>query len=162
MAGDSAASLNAIARTAGVGIGTLYRHFPTREDLVFQLYRHEVDEPANAADELLAQLEPADALRRWLDRYAEFVMAKAGLVDALRDTPVHGHFAREAYQPVTAAIDRLLAAGERAGTVSPGVTADDLLLAVDGIYNLDPDSDWQPRTARLFDLVTAGLRPAGG
>ncbi|MEU3983956.1 TetR/AcrR family transcriptional regulator [Streptomyces sp. NPDC026672] len=157
-AADGAVSLNAVAKAAGVGIGTLYRHFPTREELVFELYRHEVHQLAASADELLAVSEPAVALRDWLDGYARYVMAKAGLVRALRGAATHGRFVQEAYGPVAAAIDRLLAANERAGTVRPGFTADDVLLAVDGLYNLDPDSDWPPRAARLFDLVVTGLR----
>jgi AcrR family transcriptional regulator len=156
---DSAVSLNAIAKSAGVGIGTLYRHFPTREDLVFELYRGEVRELAGAADALLGELAPGEALRRWLDRYADYVMAKAGLVSALRTgTTVHGRLAQQAYAPVSAAIERLLAANRGIGGVRTGFTADDLLLATDGLYNLDPAGDWRPRAARLFDLVLAGLR----
>ncbi len=155
---DSTASLNAIAKGAGVGIGTLYRHFPTREDLVFELYRGEVQELADAADNLLATQAPAEALRLWLDRYADYVMAKAGLVDALRaSTSVHGRFAQEAYGPVAAAIDRLIAANVSSGAIRAGFSADDLLLATDGLYNLDPAGDWRPRAARLFDLVVAGM-----
>ncbi|MGW6745514.1 TetR/AcrR family transcriptional regulator [Streptomyces sp. NPDC055025] len=160
-AGDGGVSLNAVAKAAGVGIGTLYRHFPTREELVFELYRHEVHQLAAAADELLGQMRPTAALRAWLDRYADYVMTKAGLVQALRGASVHGSFAQEAYGPVAGAIGRLIAANERAGTMRAGFGPDDVLLAVDGLYNLDPEGDWRPRAARLFDLVVAGLRDQG-
>jgi AcrR family transcriptional regulator len=156
---SSSVSLNAVAKAAGVGIGTLYRHFPTREELVFELYRHEVQQLVAAAEELLSNSEPLRALRRWFDRYAQAVMTKAGLVDALRTSGVHGRFAQEAYEPVANAIGRLISANEQAGSIRAGFTADDILLAVEGLYGLDPDSDWRPRAARLFDLVTAGLRP---
>ncbi|HEY0248283.1 MAG TPA: TetR/AcrR family transcriptional regulator [Gryllotalpicola sp.] len=157
-AAEPAASLSAIAAAAGVGIGTLYRHFPTREDLVFELYRHEVTELADGARELLATRPAREALRLWLDAYADFVMAKAGLLGALRSGATHGQFAQEAYGPVAHAIQRLIDANEAAGTIRHGATPDDVLLAMDGIYNLDPDSDWRPRADRLFDLIVAGLQ----
>lgn len=156
---DASVSLTAIARAAGVGIGTLYRHFPTREELVLELYRHDVDKLAAAAEDLLRASAPADALRLWLDKYAQFVMAKAGLVQALRSSSAHMRFAQEAYQPVAAAITSILTAGERTHVFRAGLTADDLLLATDGLYRLDPESDWRPRASRLFELVMAGLRP---
>ena len=84
---------------------------------------------------------------------------KAGLLEALRSGSAHGRFAQEAYRPVTEAISRLLAAGEAAGTIRPGYTPDDLLLATDGLYRLDPRSDWHAPAGKLFDLVIAGLRP---
>ncbi|MFD9701477.1 TetR/AcrR family transcriptional regulator [Lentzea sp. NPDC059081] len=159
LAADGTVSLNAIARAANVGIGTLYRHFPAREDLVFELYRHEVDHLALTADDLLASAEPFAALRGWFDRYAQYVMTKAGLVQALRTASTHGQFAQVAYGPVSAAIGRLIEANERAGTIRAGYTADDVLLALDGLYNLDPHSEWAPRAERLFTLVADGLRP---
>ena len=159
LAADSAVSLNAIARAANVGIGTLYRHFPTRADLVFELYRHEVDHLALAADVLLASAEPFAAVRGWLDHYARYVTTKAGLVQALHSASAHGQFAQVAYGPVSAAIGRLIEANEKAGTIRPGYTADDVLLALDGLYNLDPHGDWAPRAERLFTLIADGLRP---
>lgn len=152
-------TLTTIARAAEIGIGTLYRHFPTREDLVFELYRHDMDELATAADELLSSLGRQSALHAWLHRYAQFVKAKAGLLEALRSGSAHERFAQEAYRPVTEAISRLLAAGARAVTVRSGYTPADLLLATDGLYRLDPHSDWHTPADKLFDLVMAALRP---
>ncbi len=102
---------------------------------------------------------PLAALRSWLDEYAAFVMAKAGLTEALRAGTAHSQLSQEAYGPVTRAIEVLLLSNEAAGAIRHGFTADDVLLAIDGVYNLDPASEWQPRVARLFDLVVAGLRP---
>ncbi|HWO66254.1 MAG TPA: hypothetical protein VNO31_40100, partial [Umezawaea sp.] len=123
------------------------------------LYRHEVDHLVASADQLRATQEPFAALRGWFDHYAQFVMAKAGLVHALRSSSTHGQFAQMAYGPVAGAVNRLIAANDEAGTIRAGMTADDLLLALDGLYNLDPDSDWSPRASRLFTLVADGLRP---
>ncbi|MGQ4490099.1 TetR/AcrR family transcriptional regulator [Streptomyces sp. 372A] len=151
--------VSVIARKAGVGQGTFYRNFPHREALVLEVYRYEMRQVADAAAQLLAD-RPADrALREWLDRLARYAMAKAGLADALRATTSgHGSLAQVGHGPVTEAITLLLAANEAAGTIRPGVTPDDFLLAIAGLWQLDPHSDWQPRAARLFDLVTDGLR----
>lgn len=158
---SSDVSLNSIAKTAGVGIGTLYRHFPGREDLVFAVYRDEVQQLCDAAAELLAGNEPIVAFRVWLDRLAQYAMTKAGLVDALRTSGGHARFASEAYGPVVEAIGLLLAANEQAGTLQAGVTPDDVILAVAGLYQLDPAGDWQPQAARLLDFVVAGMAPRG-
>nr|WP_203600819.1 TetR/AcrR family transcriptional regulator [Streptomyces sp. SID9727] len=151
--------VSVIARKAGVGQGTFYRNFPHREALVLEVYRYEMRQVADAAAQLLAD-RPADrALREWMDRLARYAMAKAGLADALRAaTSGHGSLAQVGHGPVTEAITLLLAANEAAGTIRAGVTPDDFLLAIAGLWQLDPHSDWQPRAARLFDLVTDGLR----
>src|SRR5258708_20573564 len=93
------ASLNSIAKKAGVGIGTLYRHFPTREALVLEVYRHEVQQAAAAAPALLSRLEPLDALREWMERLAQYGLTKAGLADALSSIASPDSLAPEAYQP---------------------------------------------------------------
>ncbi|GAB1331023.1 TetR/AcrR family transcriptional regulator [Streptomyces sp. NPDC093260] len=153
------APLSLIAKKAGVGQGTLYRNFPSREALVLEIYRHEVQQVADSAVQLLASLEPDRALREWMDRLARFAMTKAGLADAIRQaTSAPGSPGKPGNRPVTEAAELLLRAGEEAGTVRPGVTGDDFLLAIAGIWQLDPHSDWQPRAARLLDLVMDGLR----
>ncbi|WP_327731086.1 TetR/AcrR family transcriptional regulator [Streptomyces sp. NBC_00487] len=150
--------LSRIARKACVGQGTFYRHFPSREALVLEVYRHEMQQVADSAAELLATREPDRALREWMDHLARFAMTKAGLADAIRqatcgpdrpDKPGHG--------PVAEAAELLLRAGEKAGTVRPGVTPDDFFLAIAGLWQIDPQ-DWQARAARLLDLVMDGLR----
>ncbi|MGX1680617.1 TetR/AcrR family transcriptional regulator [Streptomyces althioticus] len=151
--------LSVIAKKAGVGQGTFYRNFPSREALVMEIYRHELRQVAESADQLLCTREPDRALREWMDRLARFGMTKAGLADAIRqatsapDGPV-----KPGHDSLLSATDRLLRACEKAGSIRPGVTADDLILALGGLWQLDPACDWQPRAARLFDLVMDGLR----
>ncbi|MEU3790215.1 TetR/AcrR family transcriptional regulator [Streptomyces fructofermentans] len=157
------APLSAIAKKAGVGQGTFYRNFPNREALVLEIYRHEMQQVADSAAQLLCSREPDRALREWMDRLARFAMAKAGLADAIRQaTSGTGGLAKPGNAPVTAAAELLLRANEEAGTIRPGVTADDLILAIGGLWQIDPHSDWQPRATRLLDLVMDGLRAGAG
>lgn len=151
--------LSVIARKAGVGQGTLYRNFPSREALVLEIYRYEMRQVADSAEQLLKCREPDRALREWMDRLARFAMAKAGLADAIRQaTSGPGSPEKPAHGPVTEAAELLLRRCEEAGTIRPGVTADDLVLAMGGLWQLDPAGDWQPRAARLLDLIMDGLR----
>ncbi|MFF7893025.1 TetR/AcrR family transcriptional regulator [Streptomyces sp. NPDC007907] len=151
--------LSAIAKKAGVGQGTFYRHFPTREALVLEIYRHEMQQVADTAAPLLEGREPDRALREWMDRLARFAMAKAGLADAIRQaTSAPGQPAKPGHAPVTEAAELLLRAAEEAGTIRPGVTADDLFLVIGGLWTIDPRTDWQPRATRLLDFVMDGLR----
>ncbi|MFC9926553.1 TetR/AcrR family transcriptional regulator [Streptomyces sp. NPDC127190] len=153
------APLSAIARKAGVGQGTFYRNFPNRESLVLEIYRHEMRQVAESAEHLLATRAPEEALRAWMDRLAEFALAKAGLADALRQvTSTPGGPVKPPPTPVAAAAELLLRANEEAGTIRPGVTADDFLLAIAGLWQLGPHDDWRPRATRLLDLVMDGLR----
>ncbi|MFF0461448.1 TetR/AcrR family transcriptional regulator [Streptomyces mexicanus] len=151
--------LSVIARKAGVGQGTFYRNFPNREALVLEVYRHEMQQVADSAVRLLEHREPDEALRAWMDDLARFAMTKAGLADAIRQaTSAPGSPAKPGPGPVAAAAERLLRANEEAGTIRPGVTADEFMLAIAGLWQLDPHGDWQPRATRLLDLVMDGLR----
>jgi AcrR family transcriptional regulator len=153
------APLSAIAKKAGVGQGTFYRNFPNREALVLEIYRHEMQQVADHAAQLLEQLPPQQALRTWMDRLAEFAMTKAGLADAMRlATSTPGGPAKPAPTPLTDATELLLRANEDAGTIRPGLTPDDFLLTIAGLWQLPPAEDWRPRAARLLDLVMDGLR----
>ncbi|MCK8433162.1 TetR/AcrR family transcriptional regulator [Streptomyces sp. D2-8] len=153
------APLSTIAKKAGVGQGTFYRHFPTREALVLEIYRHEMQQVADTATPLLESREPDRALREWMDRLARFAMAKAGLADAIRQaTSAPGQPAKPGHTPVTEAAERLLRSAEEAGTIRPGITADDLFLAIGGLWTIDPHTDWQPRATRLLDFVMDALR----
>ncbi|WTP62446.1 TetR/AcrR family transcriptional regulator [Streptomyces phaeochromogenes] len=159
--------LSVIARKAGVGQGTFYRNFPNRETLVLEIYRHEMQQVADSAAQLLETREPEQALREWMDQLARFGMAKAGLANAIQQaTSGPGNLAKPGHAPVSEAAERLLRANEEAGTIRPGVTADDFILAIGGLWLIDPAGDWQPRATRLLDLVMDGLRvgapgPAG-
>ncbi|WUG98703.1 TetR/AcrR family transcriptional regulator [Streptomyces violaceus] len=153
------APLSVIAKKACVGQGTFYRHFPSREALVLEIYRHEMQQVADTAELLLESREPDRALREWMDRFARFAMAKAGLADAIRQaTSAPGQPAKPGHAPVTEAAELLLRAAEQAGTIRPGVTADDLFLTIGGLWTIDPHTDWQPRATRLLDLVMDALR----
>ncbi|MFJ8019053.1 TetR/AcrR family transcriptional regulator [Streptomyces sp. NPDC096311] len=151
--------LSAIAKKAGVGQGTFYRNFPHREALLLEIYRHEVQQVADTAAQLLETRAPDRALREWMDRLAQFAMTKVGLAEALRATTLaHGTLTRLGHSGMSAAIALLLAANDKAGTIRPGVTPEDFFLFIAGLWQIDADGDWQPRATRLLDLVMDGLR----
>jgi AcrR family transcriptional regulator len=154
------ASLNAIAQRAGVANATLYRHFPSREDLVLATYEHEVAEVVGAADVLLRERAPLDALSDWVARLARYAVTKHGLADALRKAASPGSdlSSTDTYTAIVAALDRLLRANIAAGTLRPGLDADDVILALAGLWQLDPASDWSAQAQRIYDIVLGGLR----
>ncbi|MFH8569313.1 TetR/AcrR family transcriptional regulator [Streptomyces sp. NPDC017993] len=154
------APLSTIAKKAGVGQGTLYRNFPNREALVLEVYRYEVQQVADSASQLLKSRAPDEALREWMDRLARYAMAKAGLADAMRQaTSAKGSLAGVGHGSVTSAVTLLLEANEEAGTLRPGVTPDDFMLAIAGLWQINAHGgDWQSRAERLLDLVMDGLR----
>jgi AcrR family transcriptional regulator len=162
LAADAGASINSIAKEAGVGIATLYRHFPTREALVLEVYRLDVRQVADAAERLLAEKPPLEAFEAWALRLSKYAMTKHGLGDALSEA-ARGHAAKmddhEAYVPVIGALGLLLRACEDAGVVRPGIDPDDVLLAMTGLFRMNPRSRWQPQAKRLIDLLVRGLVP---
>jgi AcrR family transcriptional regulator len=157
---SSDASLNAIAKRAGVANATLYRHFATREELVLATYHDEVRRLVDAAGLLLREQAPSDALRSWVERLARYAVTKHGLADALRKTtaPGSGLSSTETYSAIVAALDRLLQANISAGTLRPGLDADDVILALAGLWQLDPASDWRAQAQRIYDIVLRGLQ----
>jgi AcrR family transcriptional regulator len=154
------ASLNAIAKRAGVANATLYRHFPTREELVLAAYQREVRNLVDAADLLLQEQAPIDALRSWVGRLARYAVTKHGLADALRKatTPGNDLSSTETYDSIVAALDRLLQANIAAGTLRPGLEAEDVILALAGLWQLDPAGDWRAQAQRIYEIVLSGLR----
>jgi AcrR family transcriptional regulator len=154
------ASLNAIAKRAGVANATLYRHFPTREELVLATYQHEVRRLVDAAGQLLQEEAPIDALRSWVDRLARYAMTKHGLADALRKatTPGSDLSSTETYHAIVAALDRLLQANIAAGTLRPDLDADDVIFALAGLWQLDPAGDWRAQAQRIYDIVLSGVQ----
>lgn len=155
---DSAVALSTIAKKAGVGQGTFYRHFPTREKLVFEVYQFEMQQVAALAEELLATKPPKEALREWMDCLAEYAMTKAGLAAAIQQAAsVYEFPGKSGYAPVQTAAELLLRANENAGTIRSGITNDDFFLAIAGIWQMDAQSEWRPRLARLMNLVMDGL-----
>lgn len=156
------ASLNAIAKRAGVANATLYRHFATREELVLATYQHEVQSLVDAAGLLMAEHAPIDALRSWVERLARYAVTKHGLADALRKatTPGSDLSSSDTYAAIVSALDRLLQANVSAGTLRPGLDADDVILALAGLWQLDPAGDWKAQAQRIYDIVLSGLQRA--
>ena len=163
-AGGSEASLEAVARHAGVGIGTLYRHFPTREALYEAVYRREVEQLGDLAEELEDAPEPVEALRRWLRANVQFVATKKGMISALA-LVAHGSSELHAYSfdRLTKAIDTLLARAVAAGAIRADISAEDVLRALIGMCYMHDQPGWQATTLRLLDVFVDGLRlrPAG-
>src|ERR1700720_1192903 len=165
-AGGPDASLEAVAKRAGVGIGTLYRHFPTREALFEAVYRREVQQLGELAEALKSEASPVDALRRWLKSNVEFVATKKGMSAALAlamnsQSELTAYSFERLTKAVGALLDRAVAAGEIRSDVSP----EDLLRALVGMCYLHDQPGWQKSVVRLLDVFVDGLRvrsDAGG
>ncbi len=148
-------SLEAIARDAGVGIGTLYRHFPSREALVEAVYRSELAEVSATASELLQRHKPMIALRQWMDRYASFVAAKRGMAESLGAMFASGTVApSDSRSSITGAVELLLRAGADDGSLRHDVLAEDVVSSLLGIF-LTSGSPEQAK--RMLDLLSAGI-----
>lgn len=161
-AGDGPVALEAIARQAGVGIGTLYRHFPTRESLVDAVYASELEAVA-ASVPLLLEQHPADvALRAWMGRYAAFVATKHGMMETLRAGFAAGRIAPPSRERVTAAIAVFLERGAAVGVLRSDVDPDDVTAMLVGVFFAIATDATRDQTDRLLDLVCAALRPHGG
>lgn len=151
----TAVSLEAIARDAGVGIGTLYRHFPNREALVEAVFCTELAEVAACAGAMLEEHPPAVALRRWMDRYAGFVAAKRGMAESLR-----AMFAAGVVTPsqtragVLGAVETLLGAGAADGSLRADVEADDVVSSLIGIFLTSTSTE---QAGRMLDLLVDGI-----
>jgi AcrR family transcriptional regulator len=152
------ASMQAIAKRAGIGQGTLYRNFATREALVLEVHRHDVAELVGSAPVLLADHPPREALRLWLDSLAAYGQIKRGLAGAFH-TATYQQLAGEGYVPVINAIAQLLSACKDAGAVRGDVEAEEVLLLVGFLWRIETDGTWAVRSARMLDLVMEGLAP---
>jgi AcrR family transcriptional regulator len=152
-------TLEAVAKEAGVGIGTLYRHFPTREALVEAAYRSELLRLCAAADELVAD-EPGDvALRTWMDRFVDYMTTKRGMADALRAVIASGlNPYAESRDRLLAAIGTLLRAGIEARTVRSDVEAADVLASLTGVSLAAGEPAKREQAGRMLDLLMDGLR----
>jgi AcrR family transcriptional regulator len=158
-AGGPEASLEAVARQAGVGIGTLYRHFPTREALFEAVYRHEVDQLSDLAEQLVREAEPVDALRRWLHANIRLVATKRGMLAALA-LAAHGKSELYAYSfdRLTKGVGLLLARAIAAGDIRADITPEELLRALVGMCYIHDQPGWQKSVHRLVDIFVDGLR----
>jgi AcrR family transcriptional regulator len=154
---SSDASLNSIAKRAGVGAGTLYRHFPNREALILAVYEHDVRQLVDEVPAMLADREPLDALRAWFERLADYIRVKHGLGEALH-TAAAQQIVNDTYAPVTAAVGDLLAACEAAGVLRAGLDPADVLLLMGFLWRVPDDHAGRTQAARIMDRVLDGLR----
>lgn len=152
------APVREIAEKAGVGVGTVYRHFPQRADLVAAVFRHEIDACADAAPALAAEHEPGEALARWMQRYVDFIAAKRGLAAALHlGNPAFDALPAYFQKRLRPALQTLLAAAADTGKVRADIEPDDLLRAVASLCT--PAHDVGPEHARrMVALLVDGLR----
>jgi AcrR family transcriptional regulator len=158
--GHGTPSMRAIASEAGVGIATLYRHFPTRESLVEAVYRDQVTRLVTGAHELLAQLPPAAALRKWMDLFGDWIAAKHGMLDTLLAMISSGEISHaQTRTELLAAINEILDAGRAAGDLRADITAEDIAASLIGIFTVAPPPEHRDRTRRLLNILIDGLRP---
>ncbi|MCB8878627.1 TetR/AcrR family transcriptional regulator [Acidisoma cellulosilytica] len=155
-AADPDASLTSIAKTAGVGQGTLYRHFPSREALVVGVYRKEIDGLVALAPQLLTEHPPLQAFRLWCERLAEFGRIKQGVADVLQAAK-SDRDVQETYGPMVAATRRLMDACEGAGLIRAGGDPEDVLLILSTLLRIPPGPAGEARAARLIAFVLQGL-----
>jgi AcrR family transcriptional regulator len=156
--GGPEASLEAVARRAGVGIGTLYRHFPTREALYEAVYRREVEQLVELAKHLETKIAPVDALRRWLRAGVEFMATKKGMAAALAMT-AHGSSDLAAYSldRLSRAVGELLQRAVAAGEIRADIDPEDLLRALVGMCYAHDRPGWQAKVLHLVDVFIDGL-----
>jgi AcrR family transcriptional regulator len=154
------ASLKAIAHKAGVGIGTLYRRFPTRETLVEAVYRNEVTRLCAAATELLDTLPPAAALPAWMEKFVDFMAAKRGMADALRAVLLSEQDRMHTRDLLRAAIATLLDAGAANGTVRADIDPNDVLMGLGGLTMIAGEENQRELASRLIDLLLHGVATA--
>ncbi|WP_424215925.1 TetR/AcrR family transcriptional regulator (plasmid) [Streptomyces sp. BI20] len=158
LAASPDASLNSIAKRAGVGPGTLYRHFPTREALVLEVYRHDLARLVDSVPDLLAAHAPLDALSHWFRTLSGHVRIKHGLGEALHSAAA-AEVVSASWPPVTEAVGRLLAACETAGEVRPGIDPVDVVMLMSCLWRTAPTPEGTAQSERLLELAVHALRP---
>jgi AcrR family transcriptional regulator len=149
-------SLNVIAKRAGVGAGTLYRHFPTRED-----YSREIQRLVDSVPDVLASHPPLDAFRRWFQTLADYVRVKHGLGEALHTAEAQDVISAT-YAPVTAAVGVLLRACEEDGSMRGDLDPADVLLLMGFLWRTSPDAAGKEQARRIMELTIDGLRRLHG
>ena len=154
------ASLEEIAKQAGVGAGTLYRHFPTRDELIEGVYRNEVEKLAAAAVRFAETMSPLEALRAWMLLLVDYIAAKHIIAPALNTIaggPTRLHEGSRSL--IQGAIDELVKRAKRSGDLRRDLDAYDLLRALIGVSHVGSGADWQQSARRLVDILIAGSRP---
>jgi AcrR family transcriptional regulator len=153
------ASLEEIARRADVGIGTLYRHFPTRDAIVEAVYRREVQQLADAAPRLSETLPPAEALRAWMRVFIDYIAAKKVIAPALKSLVEAGStLYADSSARINGAIALLVERARASGDIRPDADSADLLRALIGFAYVNSAPDWEASALRLVDLLIDGLR----
>jgi AcrR family transcriptional regulator len=154
------ASLEEIAKQAGVGTGTLYRHFPTRDALIEGVYRNEVEKLAAAASRFAEKMSPIEALRAWMLLLVDHIAAKHIVAPALNSI-VGGpsRLYEGSRSMIQGAIDELVKRAKRSGDLRRDLDAFDLLRALIGVSHVGSGADWQQSARRLVDILIAGSRP---
>ncbi|MFF3580441.1 TetR/AcrR family transcriptional regulator [Streptomyces mirabilis] len=149
-----------IAKEAGVGTGTLYRNFPSREALIEAAYRNEVARLCEAVPELLATMPPQEALRAWTRRFIDYATAKLGMAEALRAVVASGtNPYAESHELIQAALTTLMNAATAAGAIRTDISPTDMFAALAGIALTSAGPDQREQAERLLDLTLDGLRP---
>jgi AcrR family transcriptional regulator len=154
------ASLEEIAKQAGVGAGTLYRHFPTRDELIEGVYRNEVEKLAAAAARFAETMSPLEALRAWMHLLVDYIAAKHIIAPALNTIaggPSRLHEGSRSL--IQGAIDGLVKRAKRSGDLRTDLESSDLLRALIGVSHVGSGTDWQQSARRLVDILIAGSRP---
>ena len=161
--GGPAGSLEGVARRAGVGVGTLYRHFPTRQALFEAVYRREVEQLAELAEQLGTDLPPLEALRRWMRANVEFVATKKGMSAALA-VAAHNSSGLTAYSMdrLGQALEILLRRAAKAGAIRDDIGPEDILRTVVGLCYTHDKPGWQGHVLRLVDVFVDGMRKRQG
>jgi AcrR family transcriptional regulator len=155
------ASLDDIAKQVGVGPGTLYRHFPTREELLQAIYRAELEKLAAAEQKFSQTMAPTDALRAWLLLFVDAIAAKQLIAPALNTLLGDPKKVFEtSYAKMHQAIRALVKRGAESGDIRSDLDPVDLLRALIGVSNVASAPNWQPSARRLVDILIAGSRPA--
>jgi AcrR family transcriptional regulator len=148
----------AIAKEAGVGVGTLYRHFPTREELIDAAYRSDLIRLCGAVPELLADRRAADATRIWMNRFIDHAIAKRGMATALRAVIASGEDPyAQSRELLTNAVSALLAAGAADGSMRSDLDSDDVLIGISGVALATGEYGHREQATRLVDLLLDGL-----
>lgn len=151
--------LETVAKHAGVGIGTLYRHFPTRDALTEAVYRRGVDTLCDSVDELLATERSDEALRQWMRRFAAYVATKKGMGTALKSVlGADNELFTYSRRRISESLHRLVAAAVESGAVRPDTDPEDLLRGMSGICMAADSAEGEERSVRLIDLLVDGLR----
>ncbi len=155
-------SLDEVAKQAGVGIGTLYRHFPTRDALIEAVYRAEVEALANAATRLSKERVPLEALREWMRLFVDYIATKNLIVPAL-NSMVDGpsQLYASSGDQVKHAINTLVGRAVESGDIRHDLEPLDLLRALVGVAHVAASADWEASAKRLIDILLLGSRPEG-